>query len=131
MRCRSRWGGCLLKLRGSGLRKFGADVVAPIPSHWRRRVVHRTNSAAVLAEVLAGQIASAAGGAIGAAVAIHRAANGTESRRERWNNVRRAFSVRSGYHLKEAHVLLVDDVLTTGATCSEAARALRKAGLRK
>jgi predicted amidophosphoribosyltransferase len=47
---------------------------------------------------------------------------------QRWENVRRAFSVRGGYHLKEAHVLLVDDILTTGATCSEAARTLRKAG---
>jgi predicted amidophosphoribosyltransferase len=46
----------------------------------------------------------------------------------RWENVRRAFAVRSGYHLKDAHVLLCDDILTTGATCSEAARALREAG---
>jgi predicted amidophosphoribosyltransferase len=42
--------------------------------------------------------------------------------------VRRAFAVRAGYHLNAAHVLLVDDVLTTGATCSDAARALRQAG---
>jgi predicted amidophosphoribosyltransferase len=47
---------------------------------------------------------------------------------ERWKNVRGAFAVRAGYHLRAAHVLLVDDVLTTGATCSEAARALRSAG---
>ena len=42
--------------------------------------------------------------------------------------MRRAFAVRAGYHLRDAHVLLVDDILTTGATCSEAARALRAAG---
>jgi predicted amidophosphoribosyltransferase len=47
---------------------------------------------------------------------------------QRWENVRKAFTVRAGYHLRDAHVLLVDDILTTGATCSEAARALRSAG---
>ena len=50
---------------------------------------------------------------------------------QRWDNVRHAFSVRGGYHLNKARVLLVDDILTTGATCSEAARALREAGARK
>jgi predicted amidophosphoribosyltransferase len=43
-------------------------------------------------------------------------------------SLRRAFAVRAGYHLEKAHVVVVDDILTTGATCSEAARALRKAG---
>jgi predicted amidophosphoribosyltransferase len=33
--------------------------------------------------------------------------------------------------LKDAHVLICDDILTTGATCSEAARALCEAGARR
>jgi len=47
---------------------------------------------------------------------------------QRLPNVRRAFAVRKGYPLTGQHVLLVDDILTTGATCSEAARALKAAG---
>jgi len=47
---------------------------------------------------------------------------------KRWENVRKAFAVRAGYHLRDAHVLLVDDILTTGATRSEAARVLQAAG---
>lgn len=113
--------------RGQRLAEIGADVVAPIPLHWRRRVVHRTNSAAVLAEVLAGKLR------VPFADRLLRRNRYTlrqtdVSPSERWNNVRRAFAVRAGYHLNAAHVLLVDDVLTTGATCSEAARALRQAG---
>ncbi len=40
----------LIEKREGRLAEIAADVVVPIPSHWRRRVVHRTNSAAILAE---------------------------------------------------------------------------------
>jgi ComF family protein len=106
---------------------LNADVVAPIPLHWRRRLVHRTNSAAVLAEVLAGRLK------VPLATGLLRRRRHTPPQSEltppqRWSNVRQAFSVRPVYHLNEAHVVLVDDVLTTGATCSEAARALKRSG---
>jgi ComF family protein len=115
------------RLCGERLRGLGADVVVPIPLHWRRRLAHRTNSASVLAEVLGGQLR------IPAAERLLRRLRNTPRQAEltppqRWDNVRRAFSVRGGHHFNGAHVLLVDDILTTGATCSEAARALRKAG---
>jgi predicted amidophosphoribosyltransferase len=120
-------GRLLFVQRASRLAEIGADVVAPIPLHWRRRLVHRTNSAAVLAEVLAGRLR------VPLAERLLRRSRSTVPQfdltpPERWKNVRGAFSVRGGYHLRKAHVLLVDDVLTTGATCSEAAKALRKAG---
>jgi ComF family protein len=123
-------GRLLAKTRDRRLAEVGADVVAPIPSHWRRRVVHRTNSAAILAEVLSGRLR------VPLAERLLRRSRYTVrqsdlSPTDRWSNVRRAFAVRTGYHLKEAHVLLVDDVLTTGATCSEAAKVLRKAGAAK
>lgn len=47
---------------------------------------------------------------------------------QRAGNVRGAFHVPDSAALRRAHVLLVDDVLTTGATLTEAARALRHAG---
>jgi len=50
------------------------------------------------------------------------------TRSERAANVRRAFSVQSGCSLHGERLILVDDVLTTGATTSACARALRFAG---
>jgi ComF family protein len=120
-------GRLIVETRKQQLAEIGADVVVPIPLHWQRRLAHRTNSAAVLAEVLAGR------SGVPLSEGLLRRCRNTAPQfdlkpPERWKNVRRAFAVRAGYHLRAAHVLLVDDVLTTGATCSEAARALRSAG---
>lgn len=46
----------------------------------------------------------------------------------RFQNVQGAFHVRRPAAVKNARILLVDDVLTTGATCSEAAKMLKQAG---
>ena len=55
--------------------------------------------------------------------AYNRSQTATQARDERWENVRGIFSVRRPERLAGRHVLLVDDVLTTGATlvaCGEA-----------
>jgi len=39
-----------------------------------------------------------------------------------------AFALATGYDIKGARVLLVDDVLTTGTTCNEAAKTLVRGG---
>jgi predicted amidophosphoribosyltransferase len=51
------------------------------------------------------------------------------SARERANNLRSAFSV--GGDLSSKHVLIVDDVITTGTTVRQLARILKKAGANK
>jgi len=47
---------------------------------------------------------------------------------ERWESVRGVFATRSGSQIDNLGVLLVNDVLTAGATLDACARALRKAG---
>jgi ComF family protein len=103
------------------------DVIVPVPMHWRRRLVRGANSPVVLAERLAVKL-----GAPLAADLLRRTRH-TQPQfslppSERQANVRNAFAVRPGYYLNAAHVLLVDDIFTTGSTCSAAARALKKAG---
>lgn len=50
------------------------------------------------------------------------------SREERLVNVEGAFAIRSGVDVEGLRILLIDDVMTTGATLSECARALKDAG---
>jgi ComF family protein len=109
------------------LRACGADVVVPVPMHWRRRLVRGTNSPTILAERLADRLR------LPLATDLLQRTRHTPPQfslppSERVANVRNAFAVRAGYHLNAARVLLVDDIFTTGSTCSYAARALMQGG---
>jgi ComF family protein len=123
-------GGLVFQHCRERLRDVQADVVVPVPMHWRRRFLHGTNSAAVLAEVLARRLkVTMANGLLRRL--RHTQPQSTRTTPQRWTNVRGAFAVSRGHRMSQAHVILVDDIMTTGATCSEAARALKKAGAQR
>jgi predicted amidophosphoribosyltransferase len=50
---------------------------------------------------------------------------------QRRENVKDAFKLRSKQNLKGKNILLIDDVITTGATISECGRILKRAGASK
>jgi ComF family protein len=103
------------------------DVVMPVPMHWSRRVWRGTNSA----EVLATAIANRLGVPLTSQILVRRRRTIPQARLSpgrRRANVRGAFFVHPHRDLAGAHVLVVDDILTTGATLNEAAKTLRKAG---
>jgi ComF family protein len=121
-------GGLLARRRGLLLAEFRPDVIVPVPMHWRRRLARGVNSPEVVAKCLARVLKVPIRGRL-----LARTRNTLPQKdllpRERWQNVRGAFRVRNGRRtLDGSHVLLVDDILTTGATSSEAARVLRQAG---
>ncbi len=108
-----------------------ADLIAPVPLHWRRLVTRRYNQALLLARNVA-RLAPAPTELAPDLLVRHRwtGSQAGLAARERRHNVREAFEVhpRWAAKLKAKAVLLVDDVLTTGATAEACARALQRGG---
>jgi ComF family protein len=109
------------------LTEASPGIVMPVPMHWRRRIVHGTNSAALLAEVFAQGLRKPLVTRL-LRRRRHTVPQFSLSPPQRRANVRGCFAVRPAKQLQNAHVLLVDDIMTSGATCNEAARVLRHAG---
>jgi ComF family protein len=101
-------------------------VVVPVPLHWWRYWRRGYNQAEALAEGVAKQLKLPIHRSLRRVVGTRRLAE--LSRTARGEIVRGAFRVRIHSKLRGRTVLLVDDVLTTGATCGAAARALKRAG---
>ncbi len=106
-----------------------ADLVAPVPLHWTRLFTRRFNQAALLAQALRRH----GGPPVALDLLIRRRRTPSQGRlgpAQRRRNVRGAFALRSSLvrEIKGKRVLLLDDVLTTGATVSACARALLKSG---
>ncbi|TIV66500.1 MAG: ComF family protein [Mesorhizobium sp.] len=91
-----------------------ADIVVPVPLHWRRFLRRQFNQSAELARA----VSKLSGQQVGL------------ERHEREDNVRAAFRVPPEAEIEIAgrRVLVIDDVFTTGATVRAVAKALKKGG---
>jgi ComF family protein len=116
----------LLRAAAGGL-PGDIDAVLPVPLHWRRRWFRGFNQAAEIARPVAKDL----GVPLIENVSRKRATpfQSGLSARERASNLRSAFGVRGA--LAYQHVLIVDDVITTGTTIRQIARVLKKAGVKK
>lgn len=107
-----RWYGTMLRDGGEFAQ---VDVVVPVPLHWRRHIVRGYNQSELLARGIARELGVECDAGIvrrchyNESQVLHRAM-------ERWGNVEGIFRVCRPERLRGKHILLVDDVFTTGAT---------------
>ena len=102
------------------------DAFVPVPLHRTRYRERNFNQA----EVLARLVAKRAGKPVWTALQRVRYTT-TQTRldrEQRMENLRNAFRVRHASLVQSRHLVLVDDVFTTGSTVDECARVLRQAG---
>lgn len=106
------------------------DLVVPVPTHWWRRVKRGFHGTDILGQSLAAVCDLAYSNR---ALKCQRRTKkqGMLSTAGRFRNVRNAFAVRPSESVVGMSVLLIDDVMTSGATVSEAARILLNQGARE
>jgi ComF family protein len=105
------------------------DAIVPMPMHWLRRWRRGFNQS----ELLAREIVRRTGLPLLEVVRRRRSTppQAGLSNRQRRTNVAGAFSVTRPKAIQGLHLLLVDDVLTTGATLSACAAALKRGGAKR
>jgi ComF family protein len=99
-----------------------------VPLHWRRRLQRGFNQSALLAGAVARRYGIPVRSALRRTRATPTQAGLTHAGRR--SNVAGAFRVARPETVAGRRVLLVDDVMTTGATASACAAALKRAGAR-
>ena len=130
---RGRWtlaaplGDLLVEAVAGRLPDGNPDLLLPVPLHPRRERERGFNQASLLARRVGRSLGCPVREAVLTRVVATRSQTELDAAARR-ANVRNAFEVRRPALVAGRHVVLVDDVLTTGATLSECARRLREAG---
>jgi len=118
------------KLLASALpRDWKYDMVVPMPLHWRRSWERGFNQSELLGKALSTKLGAPLVRAVRRKRRTPSQAGLTNAQRR--VNVAGAFVWNKRVSVKDRHVLLVDDVLTTGATASACAAVLKRAGAKR
>ncbi len=91
------------------------DCVVPLPLFTEKEFMRGFNQSTILCEGISGVLNIP----VVSKNVVRKVYTGTQTKKgriERWKNVEKSFSVTEPYIFKNKHILLVDDVITTGAT---------------
>lgn len=99
------------------------DYLLPIPLHPKKEKIRGYNQSHVIAEGIS-EIMNIPIAEKCLVRKVFTATQTKKSREERWQNVKDIFDIKNPLQLAGKHVLLIDDVLTTGATLMSAGKAL-------
>lgn len=105
------------------------EAIVPIPLSWRKRVTRQFNQAAILANFIGKKYAIPVTPYLFKIPGIRQ--QSSLDRTERMTNLKNAFRITPFSRIKGKSILLVDDIITTGATAQAAAKCLRKAGAKR
>jgi len=105
------------------------DLIVPVPLHFKRKRDRGYNQSELLARSLARQLAIPCSSALIRARSTLPQVGLTDS--QRMENVRKAFRCENQRQIYEQCILLIDDVMTTGATAASASSTLLEAGAKR
>ena len=104
-----------------------ADVIVPVPLHRWRLLKRRYNQSALLAQAIGKQIGKPV--IVDALIRSKPTpTQGHRNRKQRHQNVAGAFNVKREADVRGKRIVLIDDVLTSGATVGECSKTFIKAG---
>ena len=116
----------IIYVAGKDIFAAGVDVIVPVPLHYTRLLYRRYNQSSLLAKEL--------GRITGIKVEYNAIVKNKKTRpqvecsgTERLSNLKGAFYIKKPQVLQDKRVLLIDDILTTGSTLNECAKAIKKA----
>ncbi len=103
------------------------DLIIPTPKYWMQRMIRPHNSSELLAEHIGRALRSPVDRHVITRIRLT-AKQGTLPRHERANNVKGAFQATYPRKLRGKRLLVIDDILTSGATAAEIVSVLLAAG---
>ncbi len=115
-----------MRVYGGWIKERGIQAVVPIPLSGKRRRQRGFNQAELVARKVAKRMNLPVYGRLLIRTRDTKAQKGLNDQ-ERKNNLKRAFKTRKN-KVQLNHILLIDDIYTTGSTMNEAAKELKRAG---
>jgi ComF family protein len=113
-----------LSLKSSGF-LGGIDLIVPVPLHPSKKRKRGFNQS----DLIAGGMSGVSGIPVDSCTLIRKTVSTTQTRKsryDRWTNVEDIFRVKDQERLMGKHILLVDDVITTGSTLEACANEILK-----